>query len=324
MYFPSYRMRRLRQSQQIRDLVHETDLLPDRLVYPMFVTHGEDKRTEIQSMPGCYQQSITHLVEEAREVRDLGISAVLLFGIPAEKDDIGSGAYDEEGIIQMAVSALKEEVPELLVITDVCLCEYTSHGHCGIIRDGDVDNDLTLEMLAKMALSHAEAGADIVAPSDMMDGRVAAIRSALDAEGLINTPIMSYAAKFASAFYGPFREAAESSPEFGDRRSYQMDYRNSDEAVREVLLDIEEGADMVMVKPALPYLDIVYRVKQETKFPLAAYNVSGEYAMVKAAAAAGWLDEKKAVLESMTAMRRAGADIIITYHAKDVASWLGR
>lgn len=324
MYFPSYRMRRLRQSQQIRDLVHETDLLPDRLVYPMFVTHGEDKRTGIQSMPGCYQQSITHLVEEAREVRDLGISAVLLFGIPAEKDDIGSGAYDEEGIIQMAVSALKEEVPELLVITDVCLCEYTSHGHCGIIRDGDVDNDLTLEMLAKMALSHAEAGADIVAPSDMMDGRVAAIRSALDAEGLINTPIMSYAAKFASAFYGPFREAAESSPEFGDRRSYQMDYRNSDEAVREVLLDIEEGADMVMVKPALPYLDIVYRVKQETKFPLAAYNVSGEYAMVKAAAAAGWLDEKKAVLESMTAMRRAGADIIITYHAKDVASWLGR
>ncbi|MCL4474389.1 MAG: porphobilinogen synthase [Actinobacteria bacterium] len=317
-------MRRLRQSQQIRDLVHETDLLPDRLVYPMFVTHGEDKRTGIQSMPGCYQQSITHLVEEAREVRDLGISAVLLFGIPAEKDDIGSGAYDEEGIIQMAVSALKEEVPELLVITDVCLCEYTSHGHCGIIRDGDVDNDLTLEMLAKMALSHAEAGADIVAPSDMMDGRVAAIRSALDAEGLINTPIMSYAAKFASAFYGPFREAAESSPEFGDRRSYQMDYRNSDEAVREVLLDIEEGADMVMVKPALPYLDIVYRVKQETKFPLAAYNVSGEYAMVKAAAAAGWLDEKKAVLESMTAMRRAGADIIITYHAKDVASWLGR
>ena len=322
MYFPSYRMRRLRQSEQIRNLVHETDLLPDRLIYPMFVTHGEDKRIPIESMPGCHQQTIRHLVEECREVRELGIPAVLLFGIPAEKDEVGSSAYDEEGIIQMAVAALKEEVPELLVITDVCLCEYTSHGHCGIIRDGDVDNDLTLEMLAKMALSHAESGADIVAPSDMMDGRVAAIRSTLDAEGFINTPIMSYAAKFASAYYGPFREAAESEPEFGDRRSYQMDYRNSDEAVREVLLDIEEGADMVMVKPALPYLDVIFRVKQETKFPLAAYNVSGEYAMIKAAAAAGWLDEKRAVLEAMTAMRRAGADTIITYHAKDVASWL--
>ncbi len=324
MYFPSYRMRRLRQSEQIRNLVHETDLLPDRLIYPMFVIHGEDKRIEIQSMPGCYQQSINHLVEEAGEVRDLDIPAVLLFGIPAEKDEAGSSAYDEEGIIQMAVAALKEEVPELLVITDVCLCEYTSHGHCGIIRDGEVDNDLTLEMLAKMALSHAESGADIVAPSDMMDGRVAAIRSALDAEGYINTPIMSYAAKFASAYYGPFREAAESAPEFGDRSSYQMDSRNSDEAVREVLLDIEEGADMVMVKPALPYLDIIYRVKQETRFPLAAYSVSGEYAMIKAAAAAGWLDEKQAVLEAMTAIRRAGADTIITYHAKDVASWLSR
>ena len=324
MYFPSYRMRRLRQSEQIRNLVHETDLLPDRLIYPMFVTYGEDRRIAIESMPGCYQQTINHLVEECREVRDLGIPAVLLFGIPAEKDEIGSSAYDEEGIIQMAVSALKEEVPELLVVTDVCLCEYTSHGHCGIVRDGDVDNDLTLEMLAKMALSHAESGADIVAPSDMMDGRVAAIRSTLDAEGFINTPIISYAAKFASAYYGPFREAAESAPEFGDRRSYQMDYRNSDEAMREVLLDIEEGADMVMVKPALPYLDVIYRVKQETKFPLAAYNVSGEYAMIKAAAAAGWLDEKQAVLEAMTAMRRAGADTIITYHAKDVASWLNR
>ena len=322
MYFPSYRMRRLRQSEQIRNLVRETDLLPDRLIYPMFVTHGENKRIEMESMPGCYQQSINHLVEEAREVRELGIPGVLLFGIPAEKDDAGTSAYDEEGIIQMAIAALKEEVPELIVITDVCLCEYTSHGHCGIVKDGDVDNDMTLEMLAKTALSHAEAGADIIAPSDMMDGRVAAIRTSLDNEGFINTPIMSYAAKFASAYYGPFREAAESTPEFGDRRSYQMDCRNSDEAVREVLLYIEEGADMVMVKPALPYLDIIYRVKQETKFPLAAYSVSGEYAMIKAAAAKGWLDEKSVVLETMTAIRRAGADTIITYHAKDVASWL--
>ncbi len=322
MYFPSYRMRRLRQSEQIRNLVRETDLLPDRLIYPMFVTHGENKRIEVESMPGCYQQSINHLVEEAREVRELGIPGVLLFGIPAEKDEAGTSAYDEEGIIQMAIAALKEEVPELIVITDVCLCEYTSHGHCGIVKDGDVDNDMTLEMLAKMALSHAEAGADIIAPSDMMDGRVAAIRTGLDNEGFINTPIMSYAAKFASAYYGPFREAAESTPEFGDRRSYQMDCRNSDEAVREVLLDIEEGADMVMVKPALPYLDIIYRVKQETKFPLAAYSVSGEYSMIKAAAAKGWLDEKRVVLETMTAIRRAGADTIITYHAKDVAGWL--
>ena len=322
MYFPSYRMRRLRQTEQIRNLVRETDLLPDRLIYPMFVTHGENKRIEVESMPGCHQQSINHLVEEAHEVRELGIPGVLLFGIPAEKDDAGTSAYDEEGIIQMAIAALKEEVPELIVITDVCLCEYTSHGHCGIVKDGDVDNDMTLEMLAKIALSHAEAGADIIAPSDMMDGRVAAIRTGLDNEGFINTPIMSYAAKFASAYYGPFREAAESTPEFGDRRSYQMDCRNSDEAVREVLLDIEEGADMVMVKPALPYLDIIYRVKQETKFPLAAYSVSGEYAMIKAAAAKGWLDEKRVVLETMTAIRRAGADTIITYHAKDVAGWL--
>jgi len=307
----------------MRNLVRETDLSPDRLIYPMFVVHGEDRRVEVESMPGCYQQTINHLVDEARLVHDLGIPGVLLFGVPAEKDEAGTSAWDEEGVVQMAIAALKEKVPELIVITDVCLCEYTSHGHCGIIKDGDVDNDLTLEMLAKMALSHAEAGADIVAPSDMMDGRVAAIRAALDGEGFINTPILSYAAKFASSYYGPFREAAESTPEFGDRCSYQMDARNSDEAVREVLLDIEEGADMVMVKPALPCLDIIYRVKQETKFPLAAYNVSGEYAMVKAAAAKGWLDEKQVVLETMTAIRRAGADIIITYHAKDVARWLG-
>ncbi|MHB1389762.1 MAG: porphobilinogen synthase [Thermoleophilia bacterium] len=324
MYYPSYRMRRLRQTEQIRNLVHETDLLPDRLIYPLFVSHGQDVRQPIESMPGCYQLSINNLVEEAKVVRELGIQGVILFGIPAEKDEAGTAAYDEEGVVQMALSALKEEVPRLLLITDVCLCEYTSHGHCGIVRDGAVDNDITLEMLAKMALSHAEAGADIVAPSDMMDGRVAAIRNALDGENFINTPIMSYAAKYASAYYGPFREAADSTPEFGDRRSYQMDARNSDEALREVYLDIEEGADIVMVKPALPYLDIIYRVKQETKFPVAAYNVSGEYAMVKAAAEKGWLDERRVVLENLGAIRRAGADIIITYHAKDAARWLGK
>ncbi|MFA5801126.1 MAG: porphobilinogen synthase [Thermoleophilia bacterium] len=322
MYFPSYRMRRLRQSRQMRDLVHETDLLPDRLIYPLFVTHGNNVRNQVDAMPGCYQLSINNLVEEAKEVRELGIPGVVLFGIPAEKDEAGTEAYDDEGIVQMAIGALKENVPELLVITDVCLCEYTSHGHCGIVRDGDVDNDVTLEMLSKMAVSHAEAGADIVAPSDMMDGRVAAIRASLDGEGFSNTPIMSYSSKFASAFYGPFREAAESTPEFGDRRSYQMDHRNSDEAVRETLLDIEEGADIVMVKPALPYLDIIYRIKQETKFPLAAYNVSGEYSMIKAAAEKGWIDEKRTVLEALTSIRRAGADITITYHAKDAAVWL--
>ncbi len=324
MYFPAYRMRRLRQTPQIRNLVRETDLLPDRLIYPLFVTHGNDIRSEVGAMPGCYQLSINNLVKEARELLKLGIPAILLFGIPAQKDEAGSGAYDEEGIIQMALAALKDAVPELVLITDVCLCEYTSHGHCGIVQGGQVDNDLTLELLAKMALSHAEAGADIVAPSDMMDGRVAAIRGALDNEGFTGTPIMSYAAKYASAFYGPFREAAESAPAFGDRRSYQMDPRNSDEAVRECLLDIDEGADIIMVKPALPYLDVIQRVKQETKFPLAAYNVSGEYAAIKAAAANGWLDEQQAVLEALTSIRRAGADMIVTYHARDVAAWLGR
>ena len=324
MYFPAYRMRRLRQTPQIRNLVRETDLLPDRLIYPLFVTHGNDIRSEVGAMPGCYQLSINNLVKEARELLKLGVPAILLFGIPAQKDEAGSGAYDEEGIIQMALAALKDAVPELVLITDVCLCEYTSHGHCGIVQGGQVDNDLTLELLAKMALSHAEAGADIVAPSDMMDGRVAAIRGALDNEGFTGTPIMSYAAKYASAFYGPFREAAESAPAFGDRRSYQMDPRNSDEAVRECLLDIDEGADIIMVKPALPYLDVIQRVKQETKFPLAAYNVSGEYAAIKAAAANGWLDEQQAVLEALTSIRRAGADMIVTYHARDVAAWLGR
>ncbi len=323
MYFPTYRMRRLRQTPQIRNLVRETDLLPDRLIYPLFVTHGNDIRSEVGAMPGCFQLSINNLVKEARELLKLGIPAILLFGIPAQKDEAGSGAYDEEGIIQMALAALKDAVPELVLITDVCLCEYTSHGHCGIVQGGQVDNDLTLELLAKMALSHAEAGADMVAPSDMMDGRVAAIRGALDNEGFTGTPIMSYAAKYASAFYGPFREAAESAPAFGDRRSYQMDPRNSDEAVRECLLDIDEGADIIMVKPALPYLDVIQRVKQETKFPLAAYNVSGEYAAIKAAAANGWLDEQQAVLETLTSIRRAGADMIVTYHAREVAAWLG-
>ncbi|MHB0914662.1 MAG: porphobilinogen synthase [Thermoleophilia bacterium] len=322
MYFPTYRMRRLRQNSRIRDLVHETDLTADRLIYPLFVTHGNNVCDEVGSMPGCFQYSISNLVEECKALADLGIAGVLLFGIPADKDEAGSGAYDEEGIIQLAVRALKDALPELLVVTDVCLCEYTSHGHCGILKDGDVDNDVTVELLARMASSHAEAGADIVAPSDMMDGRVAAIRASLDNEGYINTPIMSYSSKFASAFYGPFREAAESTPGFGDRRSYQLDPRNSDEAIRESLLDIEEGADIIMVKPALPYLDVIQRLKQETRFPLAAYNVSGEYSMIKAAAAKGWLDEQSAVLETLTSIRRAGADIIITYHAREAAGWL--
>jgi porphobilinogen synthase len=315
-------MRRLRQSESIRNLVRETDVTADRLIYPLFVTHGNNVCEEVESMPGCFQLSISNLVEEAQAVMELGIAGVLLFGIPSEKDEAGSGAYDDEGIIQLAVRALKEALPELLVITDVCLCEYTSHGHCGIIKDGDVHNDLTLEILARMAISHAEAGADIVAPSDMMDGRVAAIRTSLDNEGFINTPIMSYSSKFASAFYGPFRDAAESAPESGDRRGYQLDGRNGDEALRESLLDIEEGADIIMVKPALPYLDVIQRIKQETRFPLAAYSVSGEYSMIKAAAAKGWLDEKQAVTEALTSIRRAGADIIITYHAKEAAGWL--
>jgi porphobilinogen synthase len=288
----------------------------------MFVTHSNNVCEEVDSMPGCSQLSISNLVEEAQAVAELGIAGVLLFGIPAEKDEAGSEAYDDEGIIQLAVRALREKLPELLIITDVCLCEYTDHGHCGIIKDGDVHNDLTLEMLARMAVSHAEAGADIVAPSDMMDGRVAALRASLDGEGFINTPIMSYSSKFASAFYGPFRDAAESTPEFGDRRGYQLDGGNGDEALRESLLDIEEGADILMVKPALPYLDVIQRIKLETRYPLAAYSVSGEYSMIKAAAANGWLDEKQAVIEALTSIRRAGADIIITYHAREAAGWL--
>ncbi len=323
MAFPATRMRRLRKTGVLRDMVRETELAPSHLVYPMFVELGIDSRTPIEAMPGIERLSISHAVEEAGEAHALGIPSVLLFGIPSEKDEQGSGAYDEEGVVQLAVRAIKEAFPELVVITDVCLCEYTSHGHCGVVRpDGYVDNDLSLELLAKTAISHAAAGADIVAPSDMMDGRVGALRSQLDAEGHSETPIIAYSAKFASAFYGPFREAADSAPSFGDRRAYQMDPANADEAVREALLDVEEGADVLMVKPALPYLDVIRRVKDATLLPVAAYNVSGEYSMLKAAAAAGYLDERAAVLEALTGIRRAGADIVITYHAKDVARWL--
>ena len=323
MYYPSYRMRRLRRTPAIRDLVRETTLQIDDLVYPYFVMAGENIKNPIASMPGVFQLSIGNLIPEVREAVTLGIKAILLFGIPAHKDPAASGAYDSEGIVQMAVRAIKDEFPELVVITDVCLCEYTDHGHCGVVQEGEVLNDVTLELLSKMAVTHAESGADIVAPSDMMDGRVAAIRNALDDEGLTDTILMSYSSKFASAFYGPFREAADSAPAFGDRKTYQMDPANGEEAVREALLDIEEGADMIMVKPAIPFLDVIHAVKQETKFPLAAYNVSGEYAMIKAAAANGWLDEQRAVLEAVTGIKRAGADLIITYHAKDLATWLG-
>jgi len=323
MAFPATRLRRLRKTGVLRDMVRETELRPSHLVYPMFVELGTDSRTPIEAMPGVERLSISHAVEEAGEAHALGIPSVLLFGIPADKDEQGSGAYDEEGVVQLATRAIKEAHPEIVVITDVCLCEYTSHGHCGVVRpDGVIDNDMSLELLAKTAISHANAGADIVAPSDMMDGRVGALRAQLDAEGHSETPIIAYSAKFASAFYGPFREAAESTPAFGDRRSYQMDPANSDEAVREALLDVEEGADVVMVKPALPYLDVIRRVKEATLLPVAAYNVSGEYSMLKAAAAAGYLDERSAVLEALTGIRRAGADIVITYHAKDVARWL--
>jgi porphobilinogen synthase len=324
MAFPATRLRRLRKTGVLRELVRETRLSRSDLVYPMFVQLGEG-RTPVEAMPGVERMSISHAVAEAGEVAGLGIPAVLLFGLPADKDEQGSGAYDDEGVVQLAVRAIKEAHPELVVITDVCLCGYTSHGHCGVVmEDGSVDNDLTLELLARTAISHAAAGADAVAPSDMMDGRVGALRSQLDAEGHKELPIVAYSAKFASAFYGPFREAADSAPAFGDRRSYQMDPANSDEAVREALLDVDEGADVVMVKPALPYLDVIRRVKDATNAPVAAYNVSGEYALVKAAAAVGHVDERAIVLETLTAIRRAGADIVITYHAKDAARWLSR
>jgi porphobilinogen synthase len=313
----------MRKTSALRGLVRETDVSAGHLVYPLFVTHGANRREPVEAMPGIERLTISHLEDEAGEIAALGIPAVLLFGIPADKDEAASGAYDPEGIVQLAVRALKQAQPELTVITDVCLCEYTSHGHCGVVReDGYVDNDLTLELLAKTAISHADAGADAVAPSDMMDGRVGAIRSQLDSEGHTELPIVAYSAKFASAFYGPFREAAESTPAFGDRRGYQMDPANAREAVREAKIDVDEGADVVMVKPALPYLDVIRRVRETVPVPVAAYNVSGEYAALKAAAERGWIDERAAVLESLTAIRRAGADMIITYHAKEAAAWL--
>jgi porphobilinogen synthase len=325
MAFPQTRMRRLRASPALRGLVRETDLRAGQLVLPLFVAETGPPREPIPGMAGVERLSILEAVEEARATAELGIGAVLLFGIPAEKDAEGSSAWDGEGVVQLCVRALKDALPELLVITDVCLCEYTEHGHCGVLgADGAVDNDASLELLARTAVSHARAGADIVAPSDMMDGRVGAIRTELDAEGFVDTPILAYSAKFASAFYGPFREAAGSAPAFGDRRAYQLDPANGREAVREALLDIEEGADMVMVKPALAYGDLIREVRRTSGIPVAAYNVSGEYAMVKAAAAAGHLDERTAVLEILTSLSRAGADVIITYHAKDAARWLNQ
>jgi porphobilinogen synthase len=320
--FPATRLRRLRRSARLRDLIRETELSPAHLVQPLFVTAGEGVREGVDSMPGVERLSISELVSEAGGIAESGLGAVLLFGIPAAKDEFGSGAYDDEGVIQMAVRALKEAQPELVVITDVCLCEYTSHGHCGVLRDGEVDNDLTIELLAKTAISHAEAGADAVAPSDMMDGRVGAIRSQLDEEGHSGTAIVAYSAKYSSALYGPFRDAADSTPEFGDRRGYQMDPANADEAVREANLDVDEGADIVMVKPATPYLDVIRRVKEATRVPVAAYQVSGEYSMVKAAAERGWIDERETALELLTGIRRAGADVIVTYWAREAAEWL--
>lgn len=322
MYFPDYRPRRLRRGPVMRRMVRETTLLTDDLIYPLFVAPGNGVKSPIGAMPGQYHFSVDTLVEEAGCVRGLGIPAVLLFGIPESKDETGSSGHADDGIVQQALRELKKHFNDLILITDVCLCEYTSHGHCGIIKNGDVDNDETLEHLSLQALSHVEAGADMVAPSDMMDGRVAAIRDTLDERGFTHIPIMSYAAKFASGFYGPFREAAQSTPAFGDRRGYQMDPANGREALREVALDVEEGADIVMVKPALPFLDIIARVRQEFDRPVAAYSVSGEYAMIKAAAEKGWLDEKTVVLESLTGIKRAGAEMIITYFAPDVAEWL--
>ena len=322
MFFPKYRPRRLRRGEIIRSMVRETSLSAHDFIYPFFVVPGSGVRNPIGSMPGVFQLSVDELVKDAAEVKDLGIPAVLLFGIPEAKDEVGSGAYAQDGIVQRATQALKEKVSDLLVVTDVCMCEYTSHGHCGVIEDGDVDNDATLELLARTALSHAEAGADMVAPSDMMDGRVGAIRETLDESGFTDIPIMAYAAKYASSFYGPFRDAAESAPQFGDRYSYQMDPANSKEAMREISLDIEEGADIIMVKPALSYLDVIRRASIEFDLPLAAYNVSGEYSMIKAAAEKGWLDGERVMMEVLTSIKRAGADIIITYFAKDAVKEL--
>lgn len=317
--FPVYRARRTRRTEKLRGLVRETRLSPEQLILPLFVCPGKNVRKPVGSMPGVFQTSVDELVKDAREAFELGIPAVLLFGLPESKDEVGSLSWHDHGVVQEGTRAIKAALPEMLVITDVCMCEYTSHGHCGVLNGQEVENDATLELLARQALSHAQAGADIVAPSDMMDGRVAAIRRALDEEGFSHVPILSYAAKYASAFYGPFREAAESAPQFGDRRGYQMDPCNADEALREVLLDIDEGADMVMVKPALAYLDIIYRVKQETGYPVCAYHVSGEYSMILAAGNNGWLDTDRAMMESLLAIRRAGADMIITYWAREFA-----
>ncbi len=343
MMYPEYRPRRLRKNEAVRSLIRETSLSMDHLVYPLFAAPGKGVKEAVGAMPGCYQMSVDIIVEEAKRLRDLGIPAILLFGIPEKKDERGSHAWISNGIVQQAVSAVKQAVPDLYVITDVCLCEYTSHGHCGLLskagsskqhgkkqgkrpvsdsEDVEINNDATLELLSKVALSHARAGADMVAPSDMMDGRVEAIRQTLDENNFDTTPIMSYAVKYASSFYGPFRDAAECAPQFGDRRAYQMDPANAREALREATLDMEEGADILMVKPGMPYLDIIHALRQEFTLPIAAYQVSGEYSMIKAAAANGWIDEKKVVMESLLCFRRAGADIIITYFAKDVAGYL--
>src|SRR5579859_4421890 len=323
MPFPTHRPRRLRRTEALRGLVRETALSPSSLVYPMFVCPGTKVKDEISSMPGNYRWSVDLLVKECKSAFDLGIPAVILFGIPEKKDDVGSGAYDPEGIIQRAVRAVKKAAPDLLVICDLCLDEYTSHGHCGLIKNGEVDNDSTLELLGKTALTQAQAGSDIVAPSDMMDGRVGRIRADLDAQGFTQTPILAYSAKYASAFYGPFRDAADSAPKFGDRRSYQMDPANQREALREIALDIEEGADIVMVKPALPYLDIIALARREFSVPIAAYQVSGEFSLIEAAARNGWIDRERTMMESLTSIKRAGADIILTYFAKEVARLLG-
>ena len=318
--FPTTRLRRLRRTEQLREMFRETRLHRSDLIYPLFIVEGSGIKKEISSMPGQFQMSVDNILRECEELRDLGIASILLFGIPSEKDEVGSGAYDTNGIIQRAVREIKKSFPEMVVVTDVCLCEYTSHGHCGVVEDGYVHNDKTLDLLVREAISHAEAGADIIAPSDMMDGRIGAIREALDGKGFSDIPIMAYSAKYSSAFYGPFREAAESAPQFGDRRSYQMDFGNTDEAIREIALDIQEGADIVMVKPALSYLDVISRTKASFNIPIAAYNVSGEFSMVKAAAANGWLDGERTMMEILTSIKRAGADTIITYFAKEAAA----
>jgi porphobilinogen synthase len=322
MYFPDYRPRRMRSNDNFRRMVRETKLSVDDFIYPLFAVPGKGIKKPIGAMPGNFQMSVDHIVKEAKKAKERGIPGVLLFGIPDKKDEVASGAFAKDGIIQKAAKEIKNHIPDILVITDVCLCEYTSHGHCGMLEGNDVDNDSTLEVLAETAVSHAKAGADMVAPSAMMDGQIGALREGLDEAGFDHVPIMAYSAKYASCFYGPFREAAESAPQFGDRKTYQMDPANSDEAIREITLDVEEGADVIMVKPALPYLDIIRRAREEFDLPLAAYNVSGEFSMIKAAANMGWLDGERAMMESLTAIKRAGADIIITYFALDAAEFL--